>query len=189
MACCLVAATALAGCATASGQIEPGDEQLYSLLLENPGTDGRYTIIKGQTRLGLSPDSASDETKLYVKDNLEIPGYDASVLLDVFFEANRNSIPLPIESDLTKGYLVDTEGSVDAYFKKDGGGWDKLYEDNPQVRGILTISVPVHDKDRGIVLVYMGVQGGPLLGSGWITAFKLAEGELTEVGRVMMWIS
>ena len=139
--------------------------------------------------LGQSDGSAGDETKLYVRDKLEIPGYDASALLDAFFEANQTSVPLPIESDLARGYLIDAEGSVEAYFKKDGGGWDQLYADNPQVRGIITLSVPVHDKDQGIVLVYMGIQGGPLLGSGWITAFKLEAGELTEVGRVNLWIS
>ena len=127
--------------------------------------------------------------KEYIIKNLTIPNYDISGLLDKLFEINNSSINLNIESDKAKGYIIDSIGAFDTYFKKNGGGWDKLYEDNPRALGIVSISVPAYDKGNEIILVYRGTQRHGLAGAGWINAYRLRDGKVKRITGVILWKS
>lgn len=86
---------------------------------------------------------------------------------------------MEIESDTTAGYFIDKENRFVG----------KYYTDHPNAWGFTTVSIPAFDKEAGIVLVYKGTWLAPLAASGWVIAYRLSEGKLIELKRVMVWIS
>ena len=166
--------------------------KLLSLILRREADDGKFFIVRRQTRFSHIDFKNKDEVKKrkdYIRKNLNIPDYDISDLLDQLFEINKSSFNLNIELDKAKGYIIDSIGKFDAYFEKNGGGWDKLYKDNPKALGITSVSVPAYDKENGIILVYRGTQRHWRAGAGLIVAYKFKDGKVEQIASVVLWKS
>jgi len=165
---------------------------LLGLILAQNHEEGRYIVVKPKTglgHLGLNNKREINQAKEYIKKNLVIPNYDISPLLGTLFEINRESISLEIGSDIKQGYLIDKENHFSKYFEKNGGGWEKLYQENSKVKGLTTVSIPVYDKNSNIILVYTGTQSHWLAGAGGVIAYRIEGENLIELGNVMLWIS
>jgi hypothetical protein len=164
---------------------------ILKLVLKHSFDDGGYTVVSPDTGFHGGEDSAKEikERKQYILDNLQTNGVSLGKLVDRLFEQNKKSVRLTIESSLKDGYLIDSGRKFDKYFEKGGGGWDKWYKENPKAHGSTTVSLPVYDKAAGLVLVYTGTQSHWLAGSGYVILYQYKNGELTEINRVMMWIS
>lgn len=168
------------------------DNAIISLVLHRSYEDGRFTVVQPETQFShvdFSDQERTEQTKAYIKENIHIDGYDIDPLVDKLFDKNRKSVRLTLKSDPSRGYLIDYEGKYDHYFEKGGGGWEKWYEENPKAHGSTTISLPAQDKDKHIVLIYIGTQSHWLAGAGFVIAYRYEEGKLQEVSRVMLWIS
>jgi hypothetical protein len=153
---------------------------------------GLYTVVAPQTTLSdFDPNDTKEieGTKKNIRDNLKIEGYDIGELVDRLFERNKKPVRLSIDSSPYDGYIVDYEGDYHKYFKRDGGGWEKLYQDHPKATGYTDISLPAYDPKTRIVIVYKATQHNWLDGAGWVIAYKYEAGKLKELGRIMLWIS
>jgi hypothetical protein len=168
------------------------DNQILSLALMRLYKDGGYTIVAPETRLShLDPKDTKEiqQTKKYILDNIEVEGYDLNKLLDHFFERNALSVRLSIKSSPENGYLVDYNRIYEKYFEENGGGWEQWYKEHPNAHGWTTVSLPAYDPESKITLLYMGTQSHWLMGAGYIFLFKYDKGILTELKRLMLWIS
>jgi hypothetical protein len=166
--------------------------ELLKLILSSPNEDGRYTIVSPVTDVGYINIRDRKEIKRLRKRlsaQIRIPDYDLTPLVNMFISVNRDSVVLKFESDLEAGYLIDKDGKFEKYFKDGGGGWEKLYKENPKASGMTSVSIPAYDKENGIILVYKGTQHHWLAGAGHIVIYRFKEGNLREIGSVMVWIS
>ncbi|MHC4310362.1 MAG: hypothetical protein ACYSSN_10480, partial [Planctomycetota bacterium] len=167
--------------------------EFLKLIITKFRKGGRYIVVETKTGFGdtidLNDKEEIKQIKKIVKKNLVIPKYNISSLLDALFEINRESVTIETESDVKQGYLIDRKKQFDDYFEENGGGWEKLYQENPNVKGFTTVSIPAYDKDNNILLVYEGTQSHWLAGVGWIIAYKVEKNELIELSRVKLWIS
>jgi len=195
----LLAALPLCACAQGAGKapakpdaIGPGGNELLALVLKTQFKTEGYTLVDPQTRLGMeiSRDPKEvEQSKKYVREGLQLGGYDATKLVDALYAANAKPTRLTLVSKREDGYVVDYEGRAEKYFEGDGGGWEKFRQDNPLAAGMTSVSLPVLDQTNGIVLVYIGTQYDWTAGSGEILAFRLEKGELRQIGAVRLWIS
>ena len=168
------------------------ENKILSLVLKRLFTDGGYTVVNPETRL---PPLDSDDPKeirhseRYVTEHLQTHGIAVKNLVDRLFDHNKKPVRLTIKSSPKDGYVIDFDGKYAKYFDKDGGGWERWYEENPKAHGSTNVSLPVYDKITGLVLVYIGTQSDWLAGSGWIILYRYEKGELQEIQKVIMWIS
>ncbi len=172
----------------------PENCKLLKQILTQPDTAGRYTVVNGWTYFEYHPMldmSVKGKAvhffmptlqRSYIKSNLQIPAYNVGPLVDVLYDINRKGVPLEIESDSAAGYIIYKD-------KIWGTGWKQFCKGHPKIHGITTVSVPAYDKEAGIVLVYKGIWFADLAAEGDVIAYRLSEGKLIELKRVMLWVS
>jgi hypothetical protein len=168
------------------------ENAVLSLVLEGEFEDGGYAVVDPKTRLGIynfSDTKQIAEAKQDIRTEIAIAEHDVSALVDQLFEKNAEPTTLTLPSAPDKGYLIDKDGHFQKYFLKDGGGWERWYEENPQAHGSTTVSRPAIDQANGLVLVYTGTQFDWEAGSGWIILYEYKDGKLKELNKVMLWIS
>jgi len=178
--------------AVAADEISEQEASLLALVLRQVYTDGGYTVVTPEAALSHMDTGSQEEIaqyKQYLEEEFRLNGVEVGPLVGRLLERNKTTVPLTIPSNQEQGYLVDYDGKFSNYFEEDGGGWEKWYEENPLAHGSTTISVPVYDEDSGHIMFYMGTQSHWMLGSGWIILLSYIDGKLTEVTRVMIWIS
>jgi len=183
----LAATSVLAAENTATEQ----ENSLLMLVLKRSYRDGGYTVVSPEARLSHMGGRGAREiekSKKYIIEHLRTKGVEVARLVDRLFERNKKAVRLSIKSSPEDGYVID-DGKYAKYFEKDGGGWDRWYEENPKAHGSTTVSLPVYDEKTGPVLVYTGTQTHWLAGSGWVILYRYEKGELKEVGKVILWVS
>jgi hypothetical protein len=182
----------IAGACATKDKMTGQEATILALVLKHSYTDGGYTVVSPKARL-LHMDTADSqevaERKKYIRKHLQTEGVDTVKLVDQLFERNKKAVRLSIKSSPKEGYIVDYDGKYEKYFKKDGGGWEKWYKENPKAHGSTTVSLPICDEKSGYVLVYIGTQMHWLAGAGWIILYKYEKGELKELKQLMLWIS
>jgi len=178
----------VAGCGDLPKGVKKGDMKLLDLILRDNRPEGKYTIVAPETVV-LTEETIRDNIrmKLSIKEELTTSSLDLAPLVDALYKVNREPVTIDLLSDREKGYVLDKDGKFLAYFGENGGGWDKLYEDNPGARGRTAVSIPVVDTKNSIVLVYLGTSVHYLGGAGYVIAYRLKDGRLEEIGRVMVW--
>ena len=98
---------------------------------------------------------------------------------------NQPLAPLTLQSDLSKGYIIDVNDRYSEYLSATGGGWDKLYQENPGFHSLTSVSLPVYDEATNLVFVYKNVVQHYRVSEGSLIVYRLnsVEGELHEVTR------
>jgi len=175
-----------------ANHVERGEEELIAQILRLDSGDGKYTVLAPDTGLGLgilNDKNLIELNKTGIKKSLKIPGYDPSDLVDALFAYNAKSTRLSLPSSIADGYVVDRDRKYERYFKKNGGGWERLRKENPKAQGHTTVSIPVIDKEHNIVLIYIGAQKDWLEGVGYVIAYRNENGKLLDLGRVQLWAS
>ena len=123
-----------------------------------------------------------------VQGGLQIEGFDAKPLVDALYEVNQKSIRLTLPSDEAKGYVIDEDGKYARYFVGNGVSWDKFYDENPKVRGRIWVSLPVYDREKGILLVYVSTEEARGRAyAGIVIAYQYREGVLKGIYRESLW--
>ncbi len=155
------------------------ENTILTLVLKRSYTDGGFTVVSPVTTVcnldsGGGGESANKTKKL--ADGTSV-------------KRNKAPVRLSLPSAPEQGYLIDYDGKFSNYFKKGGGGWEQWYAENPTAHGSTTVSIPVYDEVTGHVTVCMGTQTGWLAGKGWVILYRYANGQLTEVIRMLLWIS
>lgn len=151
-----------------------------------------FTVVRPTTSLPhrkpVDPETEK-ERKKYILESLRIDGYDIGPLLDRLSARNKEPANLTLPSSPQKGYLIDYEDNYLKYFSKDGGGWEKWYQENPEAHGHTTISLPAYDPRNKILLIYIGTQFHYLVGEGYLIACRYGWGRLEELARALLWVS
>lgn len=175
----------------------PDDNALLAQILRLDYDNGSFAIVDPMATSPIDRPEELAEAKRYFrkelikilkKENISIDRARIDQLLDRLIAKNSKPARLTLNSSRKNGYLIDYNGKYDKYFEKDGGGWEKWSEENPQAWGRIFVSLPVFDKETGFVLVSYSAchRFG---GGGHIVLYKYVEGRLVEQGRVMTWIS
>ncbi|CAF3016777.1 unnamed protein product, partial [Rotaria sp. Silwood2] len=160
------------------------DNIILPLILENHYGDGRYTVVNPETTISYLNDFH------FSIDPLIINGYNCTPLFHELIKKNQQIVNLTIKSDPSNGYIIDQDNTFSKYFLPNGGGWDKLYEENPKVVGLTSVSLPMYDKERNLVMVYKSFIQHYLAGQGDLIVYMLNKNRtLHELGRRMIWIS
>lgn len=166
------------------------DNRILSLVLKAFKPDGGYTLVDPRT---VSPADSKDPKgmmgKMYISEQLQTNGVFVAGLVERLFERNAKPVRLTLKSSPQDGYVIDSNAWYEKYFKKHGGGWEKLYKENPKAHSITTVSLPVYDQKTGLVLVYIATSSNWLAGTGWVVLYKYENGKLKELNRVMMWVA
>lgn len=167
------------------------DNRLLSLALSQAFNKGGYTVVDPDTGTGhLSSDPKElAQVRKYVAEGLKVPGADVPALLDAFLARNARSVRLTLPSAPERGYLVDYEGTYRKYFENDGGSWPAWHRDHPEAHGSTSVSLPLYDKQAGVVLLTLGTQYDGKAGAGYLIAYRYDGTTLGEISRVMLWIS
>ncbi len=202
----LLVAGMLIGCALNSpnttdlGYMLTEDElnKFLAVVLTRSYDDGGFNVVDPTTvasSFGPYPGFEKEMIE-FMQSKLQIEGFDAKPLVDALHEVNRKSIRLTLPSDEAKGYVIDYDGRYDRYFDADGGGWEKLYEENPKAHGMITVSLPVYDREKGILLVYV-ITGTPVVyvstgtpgwgSAGTVIAYQYRDGVLKRIFRESLW--
>lgn len=169
-------------CAVKHGA-EQDDNTLLALILKQSVPDGKYTVVDPEARLSDNPDKAA------LLEQFKTDHAIVGPLIDQLIERNTEPALLTLESSPENGYVVDYDGAYAKYFEEDGGAWDQLYEEHPDAAGTTTVSLPAYDEASGYVLIYQGTQMHWLAGQGNLVLYKYADGKMTEVESIMLWIS
>lgn len=177
----------------AAGEDTPvEDSLLLSLVLQRSFEDGGYTVVSPQTKIFIDVNDPEEveETKEYILESLKMEGRNIRKLVDLLFERNKTPVRLPLESSPEDGYLIDDEGKFINYFlEEDGDGWEKWRLENPKAHCMTSVSLPAYDTKTNVFVIYIGTQCDWLAGVGWVIAFKYENDQLSELGRVALWVS
>lgn len=168
------------------------ENTILALILEHKSDDGGYWVVAPKTTF--THDDYADtnrlaEAKAYLQQKFRKTGHEIDGLVDLLFTRNAAVATLSLPSAPDNGYIIDTDGRFQGYFAKDGGGWEKWREENPLAYGSTRVSRPAIDKDRHLVLVYIGRQVDWLAGSGFYVLYDYQNGKLKLLSRVMVWVS
>lgn len=131
-----------------------------------------------------------EPSKARIIQTLSTPGYNATDLVNRFFELNREDVPLTIPSSPENGYSIDYEDKYSKYPREDlKAFWEQWHLDNPKAVGYLRISIPATDTKTGYILIYIGITSGELAGIGEIIVYRYWDGKLFQVHTIGLWIS
>ena len=189
---CLITGLVITSCSSAGGNYPESANRILALLLKIDHANGDYTVVSPETSTGMGQLENDEDRKNLIANitrNFNKGTSDFTRLATLFCDINSQSQRLTLESSTKDGYFIDYDGKFSQYFDKDGGGWEKLRQENPQARGMTNISLPAYDPQTGYVLVYMGTQYDWLAGAGYMYLYKYTRGKLTEINSYMMWIS
>ena len=176
---------------------------LTLVLKEFFGGNSGYAVIHPEMHErigGISPEER-EHAKEYIADHflytndgvvssLGIEDENVISLIDRFLEINQDPGKLTIPSSPEDGYYIDYDGRFSRYFQGGAsGGWTRWRLTRPNAGPSVDLLLPAYDAESGLILMYIGMQGAPLSGSGYIFLFQYADGEFKGLGSVMIWIS
>lgn len=179
------------GCAS-NDAVTDQEGSILALALQRSYQDGGFAVVSPDTdvsELGDGNSNKIDHCKNFVLKELRTTNVDVVALVDKFFERNKKAIHLSLKSSPQDGYIIDSDGKFETYFRKNGGGWEKWRTENPKARNSTRVSLPVYDAKSGFVLLYMSIVADSLMGSGQVVLYKLEKGELKFLKRVQLWVS
>jgi hypothetical protein len=175
--------------AAAESEITDWDNTTLALVLKRSYADGGYTVVSPQTGIArVIFESMNMPAIAHAAFKLNV-GVAAAEMVDRLYERNKDPVLLTIKSSPENGYFIDYEGKFKKYFEGLNGGWEKWRLENPKAHGSTTVSLPVYDQQKGMVLIYMGTQAGSLMGAGHVILYKYENAELKESSKVQLWIS
>jgi len=164
------------------------DIKVLALVLKRSYPDGGYTVVSPATGFIFTDSQGIKHRKKFIMEHLKPPNDIAiSRLIDQLSERNEKSVRLSLRSSPENGYLIDYEGKYSKYFKENGGGWKKWYEENPEAHGMTVVSLPAYNKKLQLVLVFLGNLSDELAGKGCVILYRFKNGALTELATVVLW--
>jgi hypothetical protein len=174
------------------------ENRILTLLLTKEKGNRGYAIVDPEVYLWYL-DNYTEDNILNLKKNLaqeyrvynsanEAVSLNVSLLFDHFIELNREKMSLNLKSSPQNGYYIDYDGKFSRYFEKGGGGWIRQRLFRPGTNHT-EISIPVYDKNTGLVIVYIGWDIDYLFGSGGIYMFEYKNDELKYINYDELWIS
>ena len=177
------------------------ESNILRLILKKPKADDRYIVVQPETgfsaiddidRAAMPNQDPADlirQSKVYIATKLHIGGRAVINLVERLFERNMQRERLTLESSPADGYVIDYDDKFSGYFNIDGGGWRKLYDENPKAAGRMQISIPVYDPGSALVMIYRGLSLEWLYGSGCVILYKYENGMVEEIKNVRLWVS
>ncbi len=182
-----------------SSGIPPGaalsaqEKSLLAQAIPRPVAEGRYNVVSPTSSADflLGNDAAStDAKKQALIAAFGKQGHAVSALVERLYQRNAGQpnamgAPLPLESALAQGYLID-DGTYAAYFRPGGGGWGKLQEDHPQASVMLRLTLPVYDEGSELFMVGIDARKSGMdntYGAG-VALYKFENGALRQLDIV-----
>ncbi|UJR07226.1 hypothetical protein I4U23_011514 [Adineta vaga] len=113
-------------------------------------------------------------------------GFDCQPLIRQFTEKNQESVELTLKSDLSKGYFIDKNGTItNKYNSKSSYEKWLLRRENLISFRFISVSLPVYDKQRNLVLIY---KNSAVTGEVLCYKFNNTNGALEELKTELVWI-
>ena len=166
------------------------DNQLLKLILTRNYSDGGFTVVSAQTSVDFFLDAKEFILDKLKESNVPVPTEVLTKLVNTFIQKNAQVVPLTLESEPEKGYLIDYDGKFKKYFEgNQSGGWGQWYKENPRAHCSTQVSLPTYNEEHKLMLVYLGQQCDWLMGSGHIVLLKYEDNKLQELRSVMLWVS
>jgi len=111
-------------------------------------------------------------------------------LFDVMYSENMISRNIKSRKTCEKdGYIFADKNTSEKYIK-DGLYGAEIFERNPNVKEIFSVSYPVYDPERKVMIVYIEKYCGSLCGQGVYNVFWVdEEGIITPIGMSMAYMS
>jgi hypothetical protein len=164
------------------------DTAILSQVLRWPNTSGNFCVIGPMTGLWpVEPEWAGEQLIARVRSPEKVKRKHVDHLLERLMARNKKPARLTLTSSPKDGYLIDYGGKFGKYFRDGGGGWDRWFKENPKAHGSARVSLPAYDPKTGLVLIYMSVTIDGRGGWGDLILYKYRDGELEELGRVLLW--
>jgi len=153
-------------------------------------TLGNLNVVEEITKEIPQHDLKTEEAfRQEIKNDFKNSNYDIYYLIDDFFEVNKNSTRLPINTSIENGYYIDTENYLSSFFQDTIDGWTQFHSYHPQALIHISLSKPVYDPQTGYVLIYWEKRGGYIAASGEFCLLRYKDGILTPLQKVEIWIS
>lgn len=130
-----------------------------------------------------------DEIKIWIQGKSGIHFEKISPLIDEFLKLNKKRKKVHKDWIPKKRFIVDFDSRFKKYFENNGGYWSKLYEENPLVKGIITLAIPAVDLRTGYAIAYVDYSFGVKAGAGFVFILKKIDGKIVELFRHRFWIS
>ena len=177
-----------AATATPSPEVTETEYVVYKALIETMyPTDSRgMIVIHDYTSQGLGLVNFDANKFDYIKK--QMPELDRA-LWDSFQAQNTASRPLEDRFNLKVPVTLLSQTDFDAFFGKNGKGWDDYYLQYPKSQGILDLSRVGFNAKGDRALVYAGNQSYALAGAGYAVLLGLEDGQWKILNQVMVWIS
>ncbi|MEW6125754.1 MAG: hypothetical protein AB1757_01715 [Acidobacteriota bacterium] len=143
----------------------PADEyEFYSMLIRHLAGDSRLVVITDKTS-GVGGDDELGALFFGEKfENLKKSNGFSEITEDTignYLNKPKKPIKLTRSFNLPNEYILISESSIDAFFKKKGiGGWDDFYAKYPNSRGYIGFSRVGFNQQKSQALVYAIVACG-----------------------------
>jgi hypothetical protein len=158
--------------------------EVVEFFLADHAANGRYNVFDPKLSLPVDQDQIDN-----LRAEFRHQGLPLDDLMSSLSEVNQKPTLLDIPSSPERGYLIDYNGRFQPYFKKDGGGWIRLRQENPQVQALVSLSAPAYNARTGLVMIYVGWVGDSLFGEGDVLVYKYIFGRMIFVTSLVVWIS
>lgn len=136
-----------------------------------------FEIVKPHTTLTF--------TGSYIQKEFARSGQNVKGLVDELIKKNKT--PATIDLPTSSSYLLDRDGKFHDYLAQTDG-WKKLRKTNPNALGMIEFSKPAIDRKKNLVMIYVGMYGGPKSGIGQVLLYKYKNGTLKQISRALLWI-
>jgi hypothetical protein len=177
---CLISLLLILACNCGPRESNAKDNAILAQVLEQHCKGHLFTVVDTLTITEIM-----DFTPMPEKFTAE--GYDLVPLVEKLVQKNKKPVRLTLKSSPENGYVM-----------ADNKNFSKIVSRISHISILLHglpafyleagVSLPVYDDEEGIVLVYAH-RGGFLSSRGWLIAYRLEDGKLREIDRLMLWIS
>lgn len=175
----------------------PDDERVLSLVLEwslgQIPKNETHIVISPITRLRKRGDAQGYEEFSRLRNDvvkyIHVECYDVGILFTQLIERNTKPVRVKFARALEKRFVIDKDDTFPKYFQDGGGGWDRWHKDNPKALAYSAVSLPVVDKDRGFVMIYIESKTDERIGRGTIYLLKQEGGKLVRLGYRLVWMT
>jgi hypothetical protein len=176
---CLISLLLILSCNCEPRESNARDNAIIAQVLELECEGCLFTVV----------DPMTDTLQMFhLPEKFMADGHEFAPLIKKLIKKNKKPVRLTLESSFVNSYVIADIRKFEKLYFYGICRFYRLLNIYPPLYRQLGISLPVYDEKEGIVLIYSG-GGGFLIGRGDLIFYRLEDGKLREIDRLMLWIS
>ncbi len=176
---CLIAVLLILACNCGPRESNAKDNDIIAQVLELE-CEGRYFTVV---------DPMTDTLEMFhLPEKFTVDEHEFAPLIKKLIKRNKKPARLTLESSFVNNYVIIDFRKFRKIYYNGIYPFYRLLNIYPPIYCRFGISLPVYDEKEGIVLIYSG-GGGFLIGRGDLIFYRLEDGKLREIKRLMLWLS